>query len=71
MLHDSAERGPVDRERQKDEINTQCRFNSRPKSEPRQVCRINWQERHLDYYMCDGVGVSFVTYYYICYLPEP
>ena len=33
-----AERSPVDREPQKDEIITQCMFNSRPKSEPRHVC---------------------------------
>ena len=26
------------------------------------ICRINWQERHLDYCMCDGIGVSYVNH---------
>ena len=38
-VNDGADRGPVDRDgARKTKIITQCRFNSRPKSEPRQVC---------------------------------
>ena len=38
-LHSGAERGPVDREGTRTKlIKTQYEFNSRPKSEPSQVC---------------------------------
>ena len=38
-LHVNAERGPVDRDGAR-MTKTQCRFNSRLKSEPRQVCLV-------------------------------